>query len=198
MVTSIPFSKIHLQALCTPFLRTLTAKWSWYRRSCGYRSSILGFLELYLRKDLKHNVTSSLPFPSFSPNPPPQGVAAEGHVQWRRGRLRNSANFSIVWFWLTILHTWDVHDDNYLLVFSYHGFWNTAVPKIMFAILLVQMRAFLSQPSSGHNAVWKRPALPQWTLDTWMLYLMVYVYVRGAWSRGLYDSFWVFIPFSFF
>jgi len=36
---------------------------SWYRRGCGYCSSILDFLELYLRRHpgLERNVTSSLP-----------------------------------------------------------------------------------------------------------------------------------------
>jgi len=42
-------------------LKTLTAQWSWYRRSCGYCSSILDFLELYLRRDLEHNVLAPQP-----------------------------------------------------------------------------------------------------------------------------------------
>jgi len=42
-------------------LKTLTAQWSWYRRGCGYCSSILDFLELYLRRDLEHNVVAPQP-----------------------------------------------------------------------------------------------------------------------------------------
>jgi len=55
----------------TTFLKTLTAKWSCHCRSCGYCPSILGFLELYVgtlnttRRDLEHNVTSSLPIQLF-------------------------------------------------------------------------------------------------------------------------------------
>jgi len=56
-----PCQNIHPQVWYTPFLKTLTAKWSLYRRGCGYRTSVLDFLELYLRRDLEHNVTSLLP-----------------------------------------------------------------------------------------------------------------------------------------
>ena len=41
-----PCWNIHPQAWYTPFLKTLTAKQSWYRRGCGYRSSIFDFLKL--------------------------------------------------------------------------------------------------------------------------------------------------------
>jgi len=43
------------------------AKWSWYRRGCGFRSrsSVLDFLELYLRRDFEDKVSSSLPNPLF-------------------------------------------------------------------------------------------------------------------------------------
>jgi len=54
---------IHPRAWYTPFLKTLTAKL--YRCGCGYHSSILGFLELYLRRDFERNVTSSLSNPLF-------------------------------------------------------------------------------------------------------------------------------------
>ena len=38
--------KYSSKAWYTPFLKTLTAKWSWYRRGCGYHhSSVLVFLE---------------------------------------------------------------------------------------------------------------------------------------------------------
>jgi len=40
-----PCYNIHPQAWYTTSLKNLTAKWSWYRRSRGYRSSILDFLE---------------------------------------------------------------------------------------------------------------------------------------------------------
>jgi len=47
-----PCSNIRLQAWCTTFLKTLTAKWSWFRRGCGYCSSILDFLEQLLGSEL--------------------------------------------------------------------------------------------------------------------------------------------------
>ena len=40
-----PCQNIHPQAWYTPFLKTLTAKWSWYHHGCGYHSSVLEFLE---------------------------------------------------------------------------------------------------------------------------------------------------------
>jgi len=62
---STPCSKNHPQAWLTLFLKKLTEKWSWYRCSCDYHSSVLEFLELYLHKDLKHNVKSLLLNPLF-------------------------------------------------------------------------------------------------------------------------------------
>jgi len=60
-----PCENIHPGAWYTPFLKTLTAKWSWYRRGCGYQCSILDFMEMYLHRDFEDKVTSSLPNPLF-------------------------------------------------------------------------------------------------------------------------------------
>jgi len=51
-------AKIFISKHSTPFLKTLTAKWSWCYGCC---SSILEFPELYLRTDLKHMVANSRP-----------------------------------------------------------------------------------------------------------------------------------------
>ena len=57
----------------TPHLKT--AKWSWYCRGCNYHSSIRIFLELYLRRDLEHNVTSSHPKTLFQKDKNERAVA---------------------------------------------------------------------------------------------------------------------------
>ena len=72
----------HVHPIFENFDSTMVLVPSRLWRGCGYRSSILDCLKLYLRRDLEHNVRSSLPKPLFRKVDDRRAVAAVTTVPW--------------------------------------------------------------------------------------------------------------------